>query len=46
VASFPIIGKRPVNATSLVRGFVLVAVADLEAASHAIARYVTKPKLD
>jgi hypothetical protein len=46
VASFPIIGKRPVNATSLVRGFVLVAVTDLEAASHAIARYVTNPKLD
>jgi hypothetical protein len=29
-----------------VRGFVLVAVADLEAASRAIAKYVTKPKLD
>ena len=27
-------------------GFVLVAVADLEAASRAIAKYVTKPKLD
>jgi hypothetical protein len=29
-----------------VRGFVLVAVADLEAASRAIDKYLTKPKLD
>ena len=29
-----------------VRGFVLVAMADLEAASRAIAKYLTKPKLD
>ena len=29
-----------------VRGFVLVAVADLEAAGRAIDKYLTKPKLD
>jgi len=29
-----------------VRGFVIVALADLEAARSAIAKYMTKPKLD